>query len=59
MMPSSHSFVFSSPQFNRIAVTITWNDAFVGGKPMRPFHLGSVKSQIESGNSSLLMLSVL
>ena len=47
----------SSPISSRIADTNAWNDAFVGGKPIRPFHSGFVKSRIESGRSRGLQLA--
>ena len=43
----------------RIALTNAWNDALGGGKPIRPFHFGSVSSKIGPGSSSSGTRSVL
>jgi hypothetical protein len=58
-MPSSHSRVAASPSFSRIAVTNAWNEAFVGGKPILPFHSGSTKSKMDAGSSLSESTSVL
>ena len=50
-MPSNHCAVASSPSLMRIAVTKSWNDAFDGATPMRPFHSGSTRSSTVSGSS--------
>ena len=42
-----------------MAVTIAWNEPFVGAQPSRPFHLGSVRSKMEAGRSSSESRSVL
>ena len=59
MMPRSHSSVLSSPHSTLMPVTMAWNEALVGGQPIRPFHFGSVKSQIESGRSASVSALVL
>ena len=58
-MPNSHSRVLSSPQTTRIAVTIAWNEPFVGAQPMRPFHSGFVKSSMRVGSWSGVRFSAL
>jgi hypothetical protein len=44
---------------SRIAETNAWKEALVGGKPILPFHAGSVKSRIDAGRSLSERASVL
>ena len=51
-MPCSHALVRASPAVMSMAVTNDWNEPLVGARPMRPFHLGSVRLKTLAGSSA-------